>query len=51
MMMIDEFRIGHAYDAAWANDVDQESQKNLEKLEIQLNAAKNNLMKEGTRVS
>jgi COP9 signalosome complex subunit 1 len=38
-------------DTTWLNDTEQQAQKTLEKLEIQLNTARNNMMKEATRVS
>ena len=47
---LSHYRIGHVYDGAWVNSVDNEAQKTLEKLEIQLNASRTNLMKEATRV-
>jgi COP9 signalosome complex subunit 1 len=36
-------------DTTWLNDTEQQAQKTLEKLEIQLNTARNNMMKEATR--
>jgi COP9 signalosome complex subunit 1 len=42
--------VGHTFDANWVATVDQEAQKRLEKLEIELNSYRTNLIKESIRM-